>query len=130
MKVILIYVLGWVGLVTIAILNGALRVGTYGLFMNELAAHQVSTAIGLCLFGVYIWFLSRIVKLASARQAWLVGVMWLFMTVIFEFLFGHYVVGHSWVKLLYDYNLFEGRVWLLVVIWTAVAPYVFYRIRS
>jgi hypothetical protein len=51
------------------------------------------------------------------------------MTIIFELLFGHYVIGHSFAKLFEDYNVLKGRVWLLVLIWTTVAPYLFYRIR-
>jgi hypothetical protein len=41
-----------------------------------------------------------------------------------------YAAGHSWTKLFQDYNMLKDRVWTLVLIWTAVAPYLFYRIRS
>ena len=59
----------------------------------------------------------------------LFGLIWLALTVVFEFLFGHYVVGHPWSRLLHDYNILQGRVWALVLIWTAVVPYVIYRLR-
>jgi hypothetical protein len=127
---VIIYAAGWVGLVILAILNGTIRVAVYGPFMSDLSAHQVSTAIGLSLFGIYIWIFTGIFRIASSKQAIIIGVMWLSMTIIFEFLFGHYVIGHSWAKLLEDYNVLKGRVWLLVLIWTTVAPYLFYRIRS
>lgn len=130
MRVILIYALAWVGLVILAIVNGTVRVKGYGPFMSELAAHQVSTAIGTCLFACYIWFLTGIIKIPSSRKAWVVGVTWLFMTVVFEFLFGHYVAGHPWTKLFEDYNILQGKVWILVLLWTTIAPYVFYTIRS
>jgi len=39
-----------------------------------------------------------------------IGLVWLAMTVAFEFLFGDYVAGHSWDRLLHDYNLFAGRL--------------------
>ena len=42
------------------------------------------------------------------------------MTVAFEFGFGHFVAGHSWQRLLGDYNLLEGRVWLLFLLWILV----------
>jgi hypothetical protein len=130
MKTILLYAGAWLGLVALAIVNGALREKTYGPHMEELSAHQLSTVIGLCLFAAYIWFLTGLCRLETARQALLIGAMWLIMTVAFEFLFGHYVAGHSWSRLLHDYNLLKGRVWVLVLIWTAVAPYFFYRVRS
>lgn len=59
-------------------------------------------------------------------QAWLVGAIWLAATVAFEFGFGHYVVGHSWNKLLRDYNFMKGRLWLLVLIWILIMPPLFH----
>ena len=47
------YVLAWIPMVFIAIFNGALREGWYGKHLGELQAHQVSTGIGVLLFGVY-----------------------------------------------------------------------------
>jgi hypothetical protein len=130
MKIVLLYAAGWLGLVILAIMNGIVRVKVYAPFMDDLTAHQVSTLIGIFLFGIYIWLLTGIIKIESSQQALLVGLLWLVMTVAFEFLFGHYVAGHPWSKLFQDYNIFKGRVWLLVLIWTTLAPYIFYRVRS
>ena len=79
--------------------------------------------------GTYIHALSVHFPIGSSRQAIAIGGLWLIMTVLFEFIFGHYVMGHAWETLLRDYNLFKGRVWLLVLVWTAVAPYLFFRIQ-
>jgi hypothetical protein len=54
--------------------------------------------------------------------------MWLGLTVVFVFLFGHNVAKRSWHELLRDYNLFAGRVWLVVLVWVTIAPYLFYRL--
>ncbi len=126
---ILRYSFAWLILVVAAILNGVLREAVYKDRLGELRAHQVSTLTGILLFGVIVWGLSRLWPLASAKQAWTVGFIWLAMTIAFEFLFGHFVMRHPWSKLLHDYNLLEGRVWLLVLIWTTIAPYVFYKLR-
>ena len=48
-------------------------------------------------------------------------------TIAFEFAFGHFVAGHSWSKLLSDYNIFKGRIWLLFLVWVMIMPYVFYK---
>ena len=130
MKTLLIYATGWTGMVFLAILNGAIREKAYGPFMQELSAHQLSTVIGMILFGGYIWILTGAFLIKSSRQAFWIGCMWLIMTLLFEFGFGHYVMGYPWSRLFHDYNLMKGRVWPLVLIWTAIAPYVFYRIRS
>lgn len=130
MKTLTIYAVSWIGMVILAILNGAVREKIYGPFMRELSAHQLSTGIGLVLFGWYIWRLTGIYRIDSATHAVLIGGMWLVMTILFEFIFGHFVMGHPWGKLFHDYNFLKGRMWLLVLIWTAVAPYLFFRVRS
>jgi hypothetical protein len=121
------YTFGWLALVVVAIINGALREAVYKPSVGDLAAHQISTLTGIFLFGLLIWGMSRLWPIQSAGQAWGIGFIWLGMTICFEFLFGHYVMGHSWSTLFHDYNVFEGRLWILVLLWTVSAPYVFFR---
>jgi len=124
------YVLAWIPLVFIAIINGAIREGWYGKHVSELQAHQLSTATGVLLFGVYIWVLVGIGRPASGGQALTVGLVWLGMTVACEFLFGHYVAKRSWSDLLHDDNLFAGRVWLVVLVWVTLTPCLFYQVQQ
>ncbi|MCP3891296.1 MAG: hypothetical protein GY702_20890 [Desulfobulbaceae bacterium] len=125
-----IYAVCWLGMIILAILNGVIREKVYGQLMRELSAHQLSTFVVLICFGVYIWVISCVIRIESSRQALLIGGMWLIMTVVFEFIFGHYVMHQPWERLFNDYNLLKGRVWTLVLLWTAVAPYIFYRMRA
>jgi len=117
-------------MVILAILNGLIREKVYGPSMSELSAHQLSSLIAIILFGLYIYVMTVLFAIRSGAQALLIGVIWLVMTIIFEFLFGHYVAGHSWDKLLQDYNFLAGRVWLLILLWTTIAPYLFFRLRT
>jgi hypothetical protein len=52
----------------------------------------------------------------------LIGAVWLALTLAFEFLAGHYLFGSSWERLLADYDLLRGRVWILVLLATLFAP--------
>jgi hypothetical protein len=123
---ILRYILAWIPMIFIGIANGMIREGTYGKYLSELRAHQVSTAVGIVLFGVYIWLVTRLWKIESLTQAIVIGGIWLGLTIAFEFSFGHYVAGQPWNKLLSDYNILAGRVWIVVIIWIAIAPLLFY----
>ncbi len=129
MKTILIYILAWLGMVIIAVANGIVREKLYGQSMSELSAHQLSTLIAIILLGIYIFVLTIVFPIQSAKQAFTISGIWITMTVIFEFVFGHFVAGHSWTTLFMDYNILKGRVWVFVLIWTFIAPYVFYRLR-
>ena len=52
------YVIGWLPLVVIGILNGILRQAGYSKLVGELTAHQISTVTGIVLMGLYIWWLT------------------------------------------------------------------------
>jgi hypothetical protein len=123
------YTLARLILMVAAIINGVIREAVYKNSLGDLRAHQLSTLTGIILFGVIVWGLSRLWPLPSAKQTWTVGFIWLAMTLAFEFLFGHFVAGHSWSKLLQDYNIFAGRLWPLILLWVTIAPYVFYKFK-
>lgn len=121
------YSLLWFVLVVIAILNGILREWTYGRYITELLAHQLSTLTGIMFSGAFVYFVHQYWPIASMSQAWKIGFIWLVATVLFEFGFGHYIAGHSWQRLINDYNIFEGRVWMLFLIWVVLMPVIIYR---
>jgi len=123
------YFLAWLPGIPIAILNGSIRQFVFSAYMNELAAHQLSVVTFLLLFGLYVWFVIPWLKLSNIKQAWLCGIIWLVLTIIFEFVFGHWVMGHSWEKLLHDYNLFAGRLWIIVLLWISISPRFIYQLR-
>jgi hypothetical protein len=124
------YFIAWFPLVVLGLLNATIRQVAYARYVSEGQAHQISTLTICILVGVYAWALGGFWKLQSPGQAIGVGLMWMVLTVLFEFGFGHYVVGDFWGKLLHAYNILEGRVWGLFIVWVAIAPYVFYRVRS
>lgn len=124
------YLLCWFLLAIVAIANGVIREATYGKFVSELSAHQISTGTAILFTGLLVWGVNRLWPIATAGGAWLIGVAWLIATITFEFGFGHFIAGHPWSKLLADYNLLNGRVWLLFLIWITVMPYVFHRYGS
>ncbi|CAL2101678.1 conserved membrane protein of unknown function [Tenacibaculum sp. 190130A14a] len=123
------YILAWFPMIMIAIINGFFREKFLATYFNNLQAHQLSSISMIVLLGMYIWVVFKVFFPASAYQAIFIGLVWLLFTVIFEFLFGYYVMGNSWNKLLSDYNILEGKVWVFVLIWIAVAPYIVYRME-
>ena len=124
------YFVAWFPIIILAFANATIREAVYKRYLSELAAHQISTLTLGILAGIYVWVLSRHLKLQSSGQAVGVGLMWLVMTVIFETALGRYVLGNPWSQVLRDYNISEGRVWPLFILWLTVSPYVFYRIKD
>jgi hypothetical protein len=122
--VIGIYTLFWLGMPLVAILNAVIREKVYKNTVGELAAHQLSTVTLIILIGIYTWLVSLGWKLESVAQALIVGVIWLVLTISFEFGFGRLVMKHTWERLFNDYNVLKGRIWILVLVWTLLAPLV------
>ncbi len=120
------YLAAWLIMLFVSIANGAVRDFTYGPRMTELAAHQLSTVTGILLLGVVIWRFLRADPPSSASHALAIGLAWMALTVAFEFLFFHFVGGHSWSALAANYRLFDGRLWVLVLVWIAAAPCLFF----
>ena len=118
----------WCVMLLLSIANGAVRDLTYGRHMDELGAHQLSSACSVLLLGLVMRGYARCCPPASARAAIRLGLGWTALTVAFEFLFFHYVGGHSWSALLANYDVCAGRLWPLVLLWIAIAPYTFHRI--
>lgn len=113
----------WLILTFLAVLNGSARNFLYGPKMSNLLAHQISTLIfvAVILIASYV-FIKRQGDL-SKKTLILIGSIWVLFTEIFEFLAGHYLFGNSWEKLFADYNIFQGRIWVLVLVTTFFAPY-------
>jgi hypothetical protein len=127
---VLKYSLAWLALMAIAIANGTLREFTYGKYVSELAAHQISTLTGMIFTGLLVWLLYRIWPIQSAAQAWTIGPIWLALTILFEFGFGHFIAGHSWARLFADYNLTAGRIWVLFLFWILIMPSVIRKLAA
>jgi apolipoprotein N-acyltransferase len=128
MKTIYTHILWWFAFPFVAIFNAILREFIYKKPLGDLAAHQISTVTGIIIFAVVFYLIFKKWKIESVKHAIIIGLIWLGLTILFEFGFGHYIMGNPWQKLFHDYNLADGRVWSLFLVWITVAPFVFYKI--
>jgi len=114
----------WFLLIFAAIFNAAIRESFFSPNFGEHAGHVMSTITFICILFAVSYLLFRKVDMEyTQRNLVVVGILWLVLTILFEFGFGHFVMGNSWEKLLADYNLLQGRVWVLVPIATLFLPW-------
>jgi hypothetical protein len=122
--VILRGVLAWGVLMAAAILNGTVRVTLLNTRLGERTGHVVSS-LSLCLLILILaWFLVPWVGPRSALAALTLGALWLLLTLAFEFGVGRFVARKPWGDLLADYDIAAGRIWVLVLVTTFLAPVV------
>jgi hypothetical protein len=113
----------WFVILITAILNGAFREAVITPGTGPAAAHIISTVILICMICVITYLYVKMIRVQGPTiNLFTIGLVWMLMTVAFEFIFGHYVMGHPFEKLIEDYNIFKGRMWILVLLTLLFAP--------
>ncbi|WP_205527075.1 hypothetical protein [Hanstruepera ponticola] len=119
------YVFLWIPMIFIAIINGSARDLWYVSYLGEQSAHQLSTLTLIFLFGLYFYFVFKKYPISSKTMSYKIGITWMLLTLSFEFGFGYYR-GLTLTDILADYNILNGRVWVLIPICLLVAPRLYY----
>ncbi len=131
MAILVVKVIGiWIFLALLAIVNGVIR--------DKLLAPKIGQKVSLPLSGVSLSLLIFCVTLilvpflniSSAHGFWCVGIIWVLMTLAFEFLFGHYVVGEPWERIIEVFYLHRGNLYLLALVATLLSPCLAAKIRG
>ena len=116
-SMVYLWVVGvWFVFLVIAFGVGAVREGLLRPRIGEPRAHVIGTLIAVPLMMLVTYaFIRQIHESCSISDLILIGVIWLIITVAFEFGFFHYVMGKPWETLMADHNLLRGRIWVLVL---------------
>lgn len=123
------YLLFWLPMILIAFANATLREMIFVKYFNEIRSHQLSTITLIIFCAFYNWYIFPRLGIQNKKEAFLIGIIWLLLTVIFEFTLGR-ITNKSWNDLFQNYNLFAGRIWLLFLICLFIFPYLFYLIKN
>ena len=119
----------WLPMIAIAFANATLRELFFIKHFSDLRAHQLSTLTLMLLCAIYIWLVFPKLNIQNALQALFIGLVWLLLTVAFEFSLGR-LTNKSWDYLLRDYNILAGRIWLLFLLSLFLLPYLLYFFRK
>lgn len=120
----------WLAMAAVAIANGTFRVVALNPWLGPAWGHVASSLLLCLLIGILTFATIAWVGPRNRGHAVLVGMLWLALTLGFEFGFGHWVAHKPWSVLLADYNLIRGRIWILVLGVTVTSPYLAARARN
>lgn len=120
----------WLSILVLAIANGMLREAILIPILGKppgliLSGALLSGAILAVAYFALPW-LGR----ASVARYIAIGFGWLCLTLAFEFAFGLLIQGKPWSQILEAYTFKDGNIWPLVLLITAIAPYVAAKIRG
>ena len=118
----------WLSIIPLAILNGGFREALLIPWIGEGFAEPFSGII-LCLliFLVSLVFIPRIGR-GEPTTYWKIGILWIALTITFETVFG-LAIGNSLSELLKAYDITTGNLWLIVVIFTGITPWLVAKIK-
>jgi len=117
-------------ILVLANVNGAVRQAWLIPHFGETVGRAVSTLLLCGLVFLLTWLAIGWIVATSTGDAIKIGVLWLVLTLAFEFLVGHYVFRQPWAALLEDYDLTRGRIWVLALLVVLMAPLVTGRLRG
>lgn len=120
----------WLGILGLAVANGALRaevlIPAFGSTAGLISSGLILCA---CIFGVALVAAPWYGRLTS-NQWLLIGGFWLALTLIFEFSVGRFIEHKSWAVLLEAYTFKGGNIWPLVLVAAFIAPWCAARVRG
>lgn len=120
----------WLLILACAVLNGGLREALLVPALGKPMALVLSGALlAIVILAVSLLLVPRMGKLA-APQCLYVGLLWLCLTLAFEFGFGRLVQHQSWQRLLEAYTFKDGNVWPVVLVVVFLAPLLAVRARG
>ena len=112
----------WLALIPLAFLNGGLR----EIVINPLVGKeygQLISCFSLCLLlFVLCWFLIPKIGRGTAKTYLTIGLYWMLLTVLFETCL-ELLTGNTFAGVLKTYDITTGNLWLLVVLFVGIAPW-------
>lgn len=120
----------WLGILILAMANGAFREGVLIPRLGSPAGLVTSGVILSLLILAAAWAVLPWFGTLRASRCWTIGLLWLALTLAFEFGFGRLARRKPWPELLQAYTFRGGNLWPLVLAVTVLAPWIAARLRG
>jgi hypothetical protein len=99
-------------------------------FTGDLAARQIGVGIGSILILVIAFLASNWIETENLSQLLIIGAMWAILTLIFEFLLGHFVLGLTMDGILSDYDVTRGGFMIIGMLIFTLSPAIAHFLRN
>ena len=120
----------WLVIVIAAILNGTFREKVLVPAIGSSMALPLSGMLLALLVFLVAYMLISSIGSSETKTYILLGLLWVLLTLSFEFLFGHFVAGKSWHEILQIFNLKKGDLFTVVLAITGLSPWLAAKLRD
>ena len=118
----------WSSIIPIAFINGGLREVILIPRLGKMAFPISGALLIMSIFFVSVVFIPKLDS-ATPETYIVMGILWMCMTVAFEFSLG-FIRKIPFSKMLEAYNITSGNLWLLVVIFIGLVPFLVAHIKE
>jgi hypothetical protein len=114
----------WLYVALATLMSGMFR----SLFLVPRVGDHVAHVLSVLMLMIVVLLLSSVLVNKFLRQyvnsdLFLIGFLWVALSVSVDFLFEYYVMDVPWRVILHDYDLFSGRIWIFVLVTEFVGPW-------
>jgi len=120
--------LAWMLIMLAETIHGAVREVFIAPVLGDLRARQLGVLVGCIIVFAVAWLTARWMAARTRRLQITAGMLWVLLTLAFEFLLGR-ALGFSWGRILEDYNPARGGLMLLGLAFMGIAPMLAARLR-
>jgi hypothetical protein len=120
----------WFILIAVEFVHGVLRFIFLVPYVGDFRARQIGVFTGSVLIVAVAYLFIGWLQPAVTKSLMMVGMLWLVLTVAFEFSFGHFVFRRSWNDLASDYDLLHGGLLPIGMVVLAFSPVIAARLRN
>ncbi len=112
----------WLVLIGAEIIHGLLRAILLVPMIGEFRSNQIGVFAGSGIILVIAFLAIHWIGATQRLELLRVGTVWLVLTVVFEVVFGRFVLGLSWERIAADYNLLQGGLMPVGLLVLFVSP--------
>lgn len=111
----------WLIIIFAEFLHGTLRVLLLQPFAGDFRARQISVFTGILIILTISYFFVGWLRASNNSQLFLVGLLWLVLTVAFEISLGR-LLNLSWERIFSDYDIRNGGLMPIGLLFLVFAP--------
>lgn len=120
----------WLLMVAGAVGNGLLREKVLSPLLEDRFALPLSGVMLSVLIFVVAYLTIPFIEKSEGRIYVFIGLLWVVLTLSFEFIFGHYGAGKSWREIVEVFDVMNGNLFTLALITSAASPWLAAKIQG
>ena len=113
----------WLIIILAESIHGTLRQLLIAPIIGDLPARRIAFVVGMLLIFLIAYCFIRWISAPSTKSLFAVGVMWMILTLVFEFGLGIFVLNFSLERMLEDYDVSRGGLMGFGLVFVIFAPY-------